>query len=177
MGVRCGQAPACPWTGTFGQRGQNLIDHDAHCPLKELRCDRCGESLLRRAAAVHVQRECRDRVVVCRACVEPMRLGTAADHQPALQPLFAAHDRCDVKEEAQMHEDGGVQAAVAAPEAAAASSSAAAVAPAEPVRSPQLRLPPVVPPCIDAELCPRGCESVDHPGSVSNRARRGEETH
>jgi len=117
-------------------------------------------------------------VLVCRACAELMCLGTAADHQPALGPLSVAHGRRDVKEEAQMHADGSIlmQASVAASEAAAAPSSAAVVASAAPVGSLQLRLRPVLPPCVDAELCPRGCESVDHPGSVSNRARRPEET-
>jgi hypothetical protein len=104
-----------------------------------------------------------------------MCLGTAADHQPALGPSSAAHGCRDVKEETQMHADGGVQAAMAASEAAAASSSAA-VAPAEPVGSPPLQLPPVVLPCFDAELCQRACESVDHPGPVSSRALQSKGT-
>jgi hypothetical protein len=100
-----------------------------------------------------------------------MRLGTAADHQPALRPSSVAHGCRDVKEETQMHAISIIlmHAAVAASEAAAASSSAAVVASAAPVGFPQLRLPPVVPPCFDAELCPRACESVDHLGSASSR--------
>ena len=89
MAVRCGQAPACPWTGTFDQRGQNLIKRDAHCPLKELRCDRSGESLLRRAAAVHAaraQRQSGGMTSVCQADAAGHRCGSSAGAATAIHP-------------------------------------------------------------------------------------------
>ena len=53
--------------------------------------------------------------------------------------------------------------------AATAAAAAAIRAHAAAVRSPQLQLSPLVPPCADAESCPRVCESVDLPGPVSCR--------
>jgi hypothetical protein len=57
----CQHEDGCDWTGELGVDGRNLKAHDAVCPLKNVNCDQCYQSVIRCDIKLHQQRKCRER--------------------------------------------------------------------------------------------------------------------
>jgi hypothetical protein len=67
-------------TFTLGEDWRNIETHRGRCKFERVRCNDCGDDMLRDRLTVHKSGECVQRMVECKLCAAPIRFSMMKEH-------------------------------------------------------------------------------------------------